>query len=77
MATKSISQVQSSSVPRDARQAASQGFNLREGFFTFEDEFTDANKMVRKGTMELEDNGGQTIEIPFTATFTFGKPANK
>jgi hypothetical protein len=62
------------SVPRDARHAASQGFSFREGHFEFEDDFVDSNKMLRRGTMEICDDQGNTMEIPFTATFAFGKP---
>jgi hypothetical protein len=61
-------------VPRDARHAASQGFNFREGSFEVEDDFTDADKMVRRGAMEISDDQGNTIEVPFTARFDFGAP---
>lgn len=61
-------------VPRDARHAASRGFNFREGFLEVEDDFVDADKMVRRGSMEISDDEVNTAEIPFTATFTFGKP---
>jgi hypothetical protein len=61
-------------VPRDARHAASQGFNFREGTFEVEDDFTDASKMERRGVMEVSDDLGNAIEVPFTAQFTFGKP---
>jgi hypothetical protein len=63
-----------SSVPRDARHAASRGFNFREGFLEVEDDFVDANKMARRGTMEISDDQGNTVEVPFTAVFTFDKP---
>jgi len=61
-------------VPRDARHAASQGFNFREGSLAVQDDFTDGSKMERRGTMEVSDDLGNTIEVPFTAEFTFGKP---
>ena len=63
-----------SAVPRDARHAASRGFNFREGFRQVEDDFVDANKMARRGTMEIYDDQGNALEVPFTATYTFGKP---
>lgn len=61
-------------VPRDARHAASQGFNFREGSLEVEDDFVDANKMVRKGEMRASDDLGNEITVPFTTAFTFGKP---
>jgi len=61
-------------VPRDARHAASSGFDFRQAITTCEDDFTGASTMVREGEMELEDGHGGRILIPFTATFTFGKP---
>jgi hypothetical protein len=63
-----------SSVPRDARHAASRGFNFREGFFEVEDAFVDANKMARRGTMEISDGQGNRVKVPFTSMCTFGKP---
>lgn len=63
-----------SPVPRDARHAASQGFNFREGTFEVKDDFVDADKMVRRGSMEISDDQGNTIEVPFTSSFTFDKP---
>jgi hypothetical protein len=65
-----------SSVPRDARHAASRGFNFREGFLEVEDDFVDANKMARRGTMEISDDQGNTVEFPFTAMFTFDEPVS-
>jgi len=61
-------------LPRDARHAASKGFNFREGSLEVEDDFVEANKMVRRGTMEVCDGVGHTVEVPFTAEFRFGKP---
>ena len=61
-------------VPRDARDAAAQGFNFREGYFEVQDDFIDSSRMQRRGTMELEDGNGGKIVIPFQAKFTFGKP---
>ena len=62
------------SVPRDARHAAASGFNFREGSFDVQDDFVDADKMLRRGTMEITDDLGNTILVPFTAEFEFGKP---
>lgn len=62
------------SVPRDARHAASKGFDFNEASAEVEDDFVDANKMLRRGTMEVHDDLGNEVEIPFTAEFTFGKP---
>ena len=50
------------------------GFNFREGFLEVEDDFVDANKMARRGTMEISDDQGNTVEVPFTAVFTFDRP---
>jgi hypothetical protein len=61
-------------VPRDARDAAARGFNFREGYFQGQDNFVDGSKMIRRGTMEISDDLGNTIEVPFEATFTFGPP---
>src|SRR5215469_18114443 len=61
-------------VPRDARDAAAQGFNFREGYFDVQDDFIDGSKMQRRGSMELSDGKGGKIVIPFQAKFTFGKP---
>jgi hypothetical protein len=60
-------------VPRDARHAAARGFNFSEGSFAIEDDFVDASKMVRRGTMEISDDRGNVINVPFTARFEFGK----
>ncbi len=62
-------------VPRDAKHAASQGFNFREGSLEVEDDFVDDSKMLRRGTMEVQDDLGNTILVPFTARFEFGRPA--
>jgi hypothetical protein len=61
-------------VPRDARHAASQGFDFGEAGLAVEDDFTDGSKMTRRGVMEVSDGRGVTIEVPFTAEFKFGKP---
>jgi len=61
-------------VPRDARHAASQGFNFREGSLQVEDDFTDGSTMLRRGSMAVHDDLGNTIEVPFTAHFEFGPP---
>lgn len=62
------------SVPRDARHAAASGFNFREGGVNVEDDLVDADKMVRRGTMEIADDLGNEILLPFTAEYKFGKP---
>jgi hypothetical protein len=61
-------------VPRDARHAASRGFDFGEAWLAVTDDFVDADKMLRKGTMEISDGRGATIEVPFTAEYKFGKP---
>jgi len=61
-------------LPRDARHAASAGFDFRQAVTTCADDFTNASTMVREGEMELEDGHGGRILIPFQAKFTFGKP---
>jgi len=61
-------------VPRDARHAASAGFDFRQAITTCEDDFTGASTMLREGEMELTDTSGNQIVIPFQAKFTFGKP---
>jgi hypothetical protein len=62
-----------SALPRDARHAASQGFNFREGSLEVEDDFVEVDKMLRRGTMEVSDDAGNIVEVSFTAEFTFSK----
>lgn len=38
------------------------------------DSFNAKGQLIRKGHVELEMPGGMKLEVPFNATFTFGKP---
>jgi hypothetical protein len=63
-------------LPRDAREAATRGYDFGALSASWLDEFVGKSNMVRRGAMELENalEDGDPIEIPFTAHFTFGKP---
>ena len=61
-------------LPRDARDAAAQGFDVGGASFEFEDDFTGPSTMVRRGTFDVCGPGGRRIELPFTANFKFDKP---
>ena len=63
-------------LPRDARDAATKGYDFGEGSGPFTDDFADASTMVRRGTMDVGSDyyDGPDLEIAFTATFKFGKP---
>ncbi len=70
-------QVKNSSFPAlpcDARDAAARGFDVGGASFEFEDNFTGGSTMLRRGTLQVCNNRGEHIEIPFTAKFKFGKP---
>lgn len=57
-------------LPRDARDAAVQGFDIAGGSPTFNFDFTDGSTMLLKGKMDVDGK----IEIPFTAEYKFGRP---
>jgi hypothetical protein len=63
-------------VPRDARDAAAQGYNVASGSPEFNFDFPDGSTMLLKGKMDVE--GGEfcsgRLTIPFTAEYKFGKP---
>ena len=63
-------------LPRDARDAAAQGFNVASGIQTFDFDFPEGSTMLMKGKMDVEGDefcGGQ-ITMPFTAEYKFGEP---
>jgi hypothetical protein len=58
-------------IPKNVREVVLQGFDLCEGFSTFDDNFVGPNILIRRGEFEPD---GADFEIPFTASITFGKP---
>lgn len=58
-------------IPKNVREVVLQGFDLCEGFCTFDDSFIGPNALVRRGEFEPDGAG---FEIPFTASITWGKP---
>jgi len=58
-------------VPKNVREIVLKGFDLAEGFSIYDEDFTGANAVVRRGTFEPD---GADLEIPFTASIKFGKP---
>jgi hypothetical protein len=58
-------------VPKNVRDVVLKGFNLAEGFSTYEEEFAGADSVLRRGTFEPD---GTDLEIPFVAKISFGRP---
>ena len=57
--------------PKNVRDVVLKGFNLAEGFSTYEEEFTGANTVLHRGIFEPD---GADLEVPFVAKISYGKP---
>jgi hypothetical protein len=60
--------------PGDARTAARAGFDFGAAGSTITDTWTGPSALTREGTMEVCDDQGGKLEVPFVAKIVFGKP---